>query len=150
MTLESLSRLDLVGNVIHELNNPLNFVSASSNALSERPKLKKFRDSLFPSPPEDPDASYMYEILNQLIDEHAKSSQELVEGAKRADGILNQMRELAELSPEVKRDRYLQLLDPVSQPSTQGAHFRSLLGRLQRNQSGDSADSKDIALYLSS
>ena len=42
LTLESLSRLDLVGNVIHELNNPLNFISASSIGLKEHGKrLKK-------------------------------------------------------------------------------------------------------------
>lgn len=130
LTLESLSRLDLVGNVIHELNNPLNFVSASSAALSEHDrKLKKFRDSLFPSPPEDPDASYMYEILTELIEDHAQSAQDLVEGAKRADEILNQMRELAELSPQVKREiDVCSLLEPVlSAVNGSGAHFRSLL-----------------------
>ena len=130
LTLESLSRLDLVGNVIHELNNPLNFVSSSRNGLNEHTKkLRKFRDSLFQGIPDDPDARFMFDTLNRLIDEHQRHAAGISEGTERSVAILSQMRELAELNPQVKREIDIcSLLEPVlSAVNDKGSSFTPLL-----------------------
>ena len=136
LTLESLSRLDLVGNVIHELNNPLNFISASSVGLKEHGKrLKKFRNSLFPEPPDNQDARFMYDIISELISEHERRAQDIIEGAERSEAILAQMRELAELNPQVKREiDVCSLLEPVlSAVNGNNAKFRTRL-RIDHSQ----------------
>ena len=69
-----------MGNVIHELNNPLNFISASSIGLKEHgKKLRKFRNSLFPEPPDNQDARFMYDIVSELISEHERRAQDIIE-----------------------------------------------------------------------
>ena len=46
----------------------------------------------------------MYDIVSELISEHERRAQDIIEGAERSQAILAQMRELAELNPQVKRE----------------------------------------------
>lgn len=127
LTLESLSRLELVGSVMHELNNPLNFIStASRGLLSHGRRLSRFRDSVFPKAPDDTDAKFLYDELNTMLSNHHAQTASVVEGQERATAILAQLRELAELSPQAKREIDLcSLLDPVL--STLNNHDETLL-----------------------
>ena len=71
----------------------------------------------------------MYDIVSELISEHERRAQDIIEGAERSQAILAQMRELAELNPQVKREiDVCSLLDPVlSAVNGNNAKFRSRL-----------------------
>ena len=69
----------------------------------------------------------MYDIVSELISEHERRAQDIIEGAERSEAILAQMRELAELNPQVKREiDVCSLLEPVlSAVNGNNAKFRT-------------------------
>ena len=70
----------------------------------------------------------MYDIVSELISEHERRAQDIIEGAERSQAILAQMRELAELNLRSSVRSMCSLLDPVlSAVNGNNARFRSKL-----------------------